>query len=166
MSATSPNLDAPKGKPLTGWHVLGIMVAFFAVVIAVDAVFLNLAITTHPGEVSKTAYEDGLAYNKTLVNQSRQQALGWRVQVGQAEAGKVRIRFLDRQDQLVKGLALKARLVRPATEQGATDLVFQEVEPGVYVSGGAERSGAYDLLLETKGSNGVPFKAERRLIWR
>ena len=166
MIPTAPTVETPKGKGLTGWHVLAIFVTFFGIIIAVDAWFVDLAITTHPGEVSKTAYEDGLAYNKTLINQSRQQALGWRVQVGQAEGGKVRIRFLDRQDQAIKGLALKAQLVRPATEQGAVTLTFHEVEPGLYLSQGADRTGTYDLYLETQAANGVPFKAERRLVWR
>ena len=51
---------------ITGWHVLVSVVAFFGVVIAVDSLFLVLAYRSHPGQVSVTPYEDGLAYNRAV----------------------------------------------------------------------------------------------------
>ncbi|PIR34034.1 MAG: hypothetical protein COV36_01470 [Alphaproteobacteria bacterium CG11_big_fil_rev_8_21_14_0_20_44_7] len=42
------------------------IVAFFAVIFAVNAVFVYLATSTHTGVVTEDAYEKGLDYNKTI----------------------------------------------------------------------------------------------------
>ena len=62
---------------ITGWHVLVSVVAFFGVVIAVDSLFLVLAYRSHPGQVSVTPYEDGLAYNRAVAQRRAQAAMGW-----------------------------------------------------------------------------------------
>ena len=70
----------PPRAPFTvkGWHVAAGVVAFFAVVIGVDAAFLTLAYRTHPGQVAPRPYEAGLLYNTELERLRVQEALGWR----------------------------------------------------------------------------------------
>ena len=57
-----------KAKPagIRGVHVAIMMVAFFAVIIALDTLFITFAIQSHPGEKVRNSYVLGLEYNKEL----------------------------------------------------------------------------------------------------
>lgn len=53
-------------NPQKGTWVLLSFVAFFAVIVAVNAVFITKALETHSGVVVKQPYEKGLAFNEVL----------------------------------------------------------------------------------------------------
>src|SRR5690348_12142576 len=94
----APNPSA--GFRLTGWHFLGVIVGFFALVIAVDVSFAVMAYRTHPGEVSVTPYEDGLVYDRKIAQLRAQEALGWTAAAA-AEPGRVVVLVRDRGDKPV-----------------------------------------------------------------
>lgn len=150
---------------LTGWHVLAMVVAFFAVVIGVDATFAVMALKTFPGEVSVTPYEDGLLYNRHIAQLEAQDRLGWRAAAA-AEAGQVAMTFVDRDRKPLRGLAITGKLERPATETGRIVLRFAEASPGRYVATTGRLDGAWDLTAEAHGPSGGSLVAERRLTWR
>lgn len=154
----------PRGFRITGWHVLAIVVAFFAVVIAVDSWFAVLAYRTFPGEVSVTPYEDGLLYNKKIAQIEAQTKLGWQA-AAQAQPGSVMIEYRDAKGQAVRGLTVEGKMERPATETGRIVLKFAEASPGVYVATAGKIAGAWDLTAVAKGAEGAHFEAERRLTW-
>ena len=146
-----------------GWHVAAGVVAFFAVVITVDAAFLTLAYRTHPGQVAARPYEAGLIYNAELERQRAQEALGWRAGV-EARADGVAVLLQDRDGKPLSGLRVTATLLRPATEQGRTVVTLREAGPGQYVGARPGLSGAWDTRVEAVG-DGPSFVAERRLTW-
>jgi nitrogen fixation protein FixH len=74
---STPAEGSSGGWTLTGRHVLGVVVGFFAVIIALNIWFLTLAYRTFPGQVSDTPYEDGLAFNQRLAAQAAQARRGW-----------------------------------------------------------------------------------------
>lgn len=53
-------------KKSDGRFVLICFLAFFAVIIVVNSIFIYMALQTHSGVVVKNPYEKGLAFNKTL----------------------------------------------------------------------------------------------------
>jgi nitrogen fixation protein FixH len=156
---------ASSGFQIRGWHVAAGVCAFFAVVIAVDTSFAVLAYRTHPGQVSVTPYEDGLAYDRHIAQLRAQEALGWRA-AAQARPGVLLLQFADRNGRPLRGLAVSARLERPATEAGRVTPRFQEVRPGAYEAPVGALAGAWDLTAEARGEGGARFVAERRLTWR
>lgn len=147
-----------------GWHVFAGVSAFFAVIIAVDIVFMALALRTFPGQVSVTPYEDGLLYNRHIAQMDAQDRLGWRVSA-ESQAGSVVLTFQDRAGAPVGDLIVKGRLERPATEAGRMNLRFTEVAPGRYAAPTGNASGTWDLTAEAHGPQGATFQAERRLTW-
>lgn len=156
--------SAPRA-PFTvkGWHVAAGVVAFFAIVIGVDGVFLTLAYRTHPGQVAARPYEAGLIYNAELERLRAQEALGWRAAV-EARADGVKVLLQDRDGKPLGGLRVKAILLRPATEQGRTVVTLTEAAPGQYVGVRPGLTGVWDTRVEAAG-DGPSFVAERRLTW-
>jgi nitrogen fixation protein FixH len=156
--------QASSGFRITGWHVLALIVGFFATVIGVDGYFAVLAVKTFPGEVSVTPYEDGLLYNKKLAQLAAQEKLGWRAAAG-AEPGRVVVEMRDGRGAPLTGLAVTGKLERPATEAGRKMLAFREVAPGLYAATPGALAGAWDLTAEAADRAGHRFEAERRLTW-
>ncbi len=161
---------AQKPFELTGWHALGMLLAFFAWFIVVDISFAVKAYKTFPGEVTATPYEDGLQFNRTLAQRDQERTLGWRAQVQAAltDVGRTRIRvsILDRAGAPVRDLKLAGRLERPATETGRLTPAFTETRPGVYDAIVPDTPGAWDLTLSASDRGGHAFDAQRRLEWR
>jgi nitrogen fixation protein FixH len=155
---------APSGFRITGWHVLALIIGFFAVVIGVDATFTVLAVKTFPGEVSATPYEDGLLYNRKLAQLAAQEKLGWRAAAA-AEPDGVILEMRDARGAPLGGLAVSGKLERPATEVGRKALAFREVGPGRYAAAAGALSGTWDLTVEASDRAGRRFEAERRLTW-
>ncbi len=151
------------GGPLTGWHVLAILVVFFGATFAVDAVMVADAYHTFSGEVATSPYEEGLAYDSQLDQQRAQAALGWRMTIGLAGPA-IRLSAVDRQGRPLAGLRLVARLERPATEEGRRPVAFKEVAPGVYEAATGALSGAWDIRVSAVDAGRRRFDAERRLI--
>lgn len=159
----APEAAGSGGWTLTGWHVLGVVVGFFAIVIALDVWFLTLAYRTFPGQVSDTPYEDGVAFNRRIARQEAQARLGWTATAA-AVPGKARVEMRDASGAPVRGLLLTGRLERPATEAGRTALRFTETAPGRYEAPVAQPAGAWDLTFEARGGEGA-FEGARRLTW-
>lgn len=160
---TAPSQPSKPPFAVKGWHVAAGVVAFFAVVISVDAGFLVMAYRTHPGQVAPRPYEAGLIYNAELERLRVQDALGWRAGA-EARPDGLKVLMLDREGRPLTGLKVSATLQRPATEQGRAEVVLTEQTPGRY---GVDRalSGAWDARIEATDSAGRSFIAERRLTW-
>lgn len=155
---------ATPARGLTGWHVLAMVVGFFAVVIAVDVLFAIQAYKTFPGEVSVTPYEDGIAYNRTLAQLATQEKYGWKAVAG-AEPGRIIVEFRDAKGGPVSGLTFTTKLEHPATETGRLVPKFKEATPGRYQADMPDIKGAWDLTLVATNAAGQRFEAERRLTW-
>ena len=157
--------STPPRAPYTvkGWHVAAGVVAFFVVIIGVNAVFLTMAYRTHPGQVAPRPYEAGLLYNTELERLRVQEALGWRAAL-EARPDAVIVLLQDRDGQPLRGLKVTATLLRPATEQGRSVLTLTETAPGQYSGPRAGLSGVWDARIDATGG-GHSFMAERRLTW-
>ena len=176
MSARMNAAPTHNGFELRGWHVLAGLLAFFAIVIAVDVGFAIQAYRTFPGEVSATPYEDGLQFNQTLAQRAEERSLGWQAKIqatvlgAGSNPGSGRVRLLvtikDAAGRPVRGLKLSGRLERPATEAGRVEPRFTETAPGVYEGRAPETPGAWDLTLNAVDSTGRAFNAESRMVWR
>lgn len=160
---TAPS--TPPRAPFTvkGWHVAAAVVAFFAVIIGVNAVFLTMAYRTHPGQVAPRPYEAGLLYNTELERLRVQEALGWRAAL-EARPDAVIVLLQDRDGQPLRGLKVTATLLRPATEQGRSVLNLTETAPGQYAAPRGGLSGVWDARVDATGG-GHSFVATRRLTW-
>lgn len=92
-------------------------VAFFGVVLAVNATMIVIALTSWPGLETKDAYQRGLGYNRTIEAAADQAALGWRVDFAFEPSGErrgvLRLDLADRLGNLLQDAAVRAAFVRP-----------------------------------------------------
>ena len=154
-NAKSPEPGA--GFILRGWHVLAMLLTFFAVVIGVDVGFSVIAVRTFPGEDIRNSYVQGNLYNETLAERAKQAALGWTAEasLGSGNGGAiVTLRLRDAKGEPLTGATVTGRLRRPATTKADRTLVFSSTGGGTYIApAGDLQAGAWDLAVRaTRGS--------------
>jgi nitrogen fixation protein FixH len=66
-------------RKFTGWHMTGILVAFFGVVVSVNIFMARAAISTFGGTVVDNSYVASQEFNGWLDKAAAQKALGWTV---------------------------------------------------------------------------------------
>lgn len=152
------------GFTLKGWHVLLMFVAFFGIDIAINAVFIARAYNTFPGETSQTPYEDGLVYDKTIKRLQAEKALGWKVQVGEIQPGRLGVTLTDPSGAPLDGLAVSVTAHRPATESGQQTARLTASGAGAYSADTPWLHGAWDLSVTATDRAGHTLTAERRVV--
>ncbi|MGV7214529.1 FixH family protein [Bradyrhizobium sp. UFLA05-112] len=156
-------------KPLTGTTVLIILVAFFGVVIGVNATMMKLAIATLPGTDVDSPYAAGLTYEREIAAARGQAERKWQVDAKiqrSADGGAtVRIEARDATGRPVTGLKFSGRLERPTDKRA--DLSVELAEIGIGVYGGnatAVAPGQWDLVLEGDARGERMFTSRNRVI--
>ena len=166
---TSP---APEARGLSGRHVLGAMVAFFAVIIVADSIMIYKAVSTFGGVDNTNAYRDGLAYNDRIARAERQAALGWHDEVELlADPARMRVALKDAAGNAPPAVRIEAVLGRPATNGLDERLSLAEVASGVFeapLPDAALAPGAWIVTVRAfqgDGSAADPVYQTRRRLW-
>ena len=107
MSATAKSRAPFRDRIIPWYFVMG-----FLVVLAVNVVFVRVAIQSNPGVVTENAYEKGLAYNDILAELKAEKALGWNATI-RYEKGQLHVTIDDRQHQPLTGATVTASIDRP-----------------------------------------------------
>lgn len=150
--------------PLTGRHVLVILLLFFGVIITVNGIFIYQAEKTWRGLESKHAYEEGLAYNRTLAAAEAQKALGWQTALDLTAQG-LNLRVLDRDGAPVAGLVPRATIARPADEASDRSVTLRERGNGHYEAAlTLPYRGQWLVTLEMTTPKGQPYRIEERFV--
>lgn len=102
--------------PLTGGHVLAMLIAFFGVVFAVNGVFVYVAEKTWSGLETTHPFVKGLDYNQEIAEARAQEARGWSVSLAQGR-NSLTADYRDRSGAALDGLAVTAYFSRAATSR-------------------------------------------------
>ncbi|MGV6801899.1 MAG: FixH family protein [bacterium] len=143
---------------LTGWHVLFVVVLFFSIITAVNAIMITYALKTFPGENQKKSYLQGLHYNQTLQAREKQSELGWRVILLDgdhlpADNTSIKVSVLDKLGQPVSGLHFTATIGRSVTDKEDRDIVFEELNSGTYITQEKDLSAGQWVLILSASNN-------------
>lgn len=161
-------MRSAKGE-LTGAHVLGAMLAFFAVVIAINVGFTIAAVRTFPGEDVRRSYLQGLQYNDTLAERRAEAETGWSTfaeLTAQGAGALVRVTMTDTTGAPLAGMTVEGELRRPAESARDQALVFNESTPGVYTARVAALEPGQWIVRGSATRDGAQRSFERRLTWR
>lgn len=163
---TTDNYIDP-GKPpfvIKGKHVLFALIGFFAVIIAVNAIFVTRAVSSFPGEEVERSYMQGLEYNQVIEQRRAQAELGWQAAVN-LTGDQILVEIARPDGSPVSGVFLEGTLRHPADTSLDRPLAFRERESGLYVAEAADLpEGQWILTARVDGDR--PFEMERRLWHR
>ena len=125
----------PQGlwRPFTGWHMLGIFLAGFAVVLTVNVEMARLALSTFSGEVVENSYDASQRYNGWLDQAKAEGALGWTADFA-THGRTLAITLVDAKGQPLRGAQVSGHATHPLG--ATTDLTLRPIEtaPGVYTA--------------------------------
>lgn len=157
----------PGGKPLNGWKVLAMLLAFFLLVASVDGLMIYKAVKTFSGEVTPHPYERGLAYNRDI-SRAREQAMrDWKVGVRltRASAGDVDIRVTarDADGAEIAGVEMHVLLAAPADLSRDVRATLVETAPGRFSGKVKAPPGARDLELTALRGGEEVFRSHSRI---
>ena len=138
MTAPSPSVSAPKTRQ-PGWWYPWIFVGGMGVVVAVNMTLFYFANSTFSGLVTEHAYDEGVAYNRTVAEAAAQEALGWRVTsevipapaspgAGGGRDATLSVEVKGPDGTPLSGLQVRALLVRPT--QSGHDVRTELAEQG------------------------------------
>jgi nitrogen fixation protein FixH len=155
---------------ITGWHVLGAFLGLFGVMLAVNILFVVLALKTFSGETDH-AYINGLKFNETLAANARQSALGWKMRLSLERptggGGVFEAALTDKDGQPVTGATMRGTIARPTDANEDKDFAFTETAPGIYRGAVNELApGRWRFMTRAKISGAPDFEAETVLSLR
>lgn len=116
MVETQDGTAGQGGFRLNGWHVLGIFVAAFGVIITVNVIMATKAITTFPGLEVQNSYVASQEFDQRLADQQR---LGWTVYADDVD-DMVHLKITDPEGNPVRARELSAIIGR--TTRAADDV--------------------------------------------
>lgn len=137
-------------RRFTGWHMTGLLVAFFAVVIAVNMLMATLAVRSFGGVVVDNSYVASQKFNLWLHEARAQSRLGWRDEVTMLPDRHVALRLTDAQGKPIAGSTVTAIAQHPLGRAPDIALAFHERAPGRYASDHALPDGRWQLRLTVR----------------
>jgi nitrogen fixation protein FixH len=150
-------------RTFTGWHMAAITISFFAVVIAVNLTLAVFASSSWTGLVVANSYVASQSFNRDAEIARQQQALGWQM-IFTVNRGFAQISILDRENQPLPGLNIRAILQRPTDEAGDQDLKLQDSGAGIYISHAVIGSGVWIADITAEGSDHKPVRFVQRIF--
>jgi len=163
------NIDAtPAGKPLTGRSVLLWLLAFFGVVIGINAVMMALAIGTMPGLETEKPYQAGIGYNAEIAAARAQATRRWKVasHIDRDASGRasVKVEARDGGGAPLARLAVTVRLARPTDQRADRTILLTEHESGSYLGETTDIApGVWDLELDADRGTERMFRSRNRI---
>ncbi len=151
---------------ITGRIVLIGMLAFFGVIIAVNAAFVYFALESWPGLSTENAYREGLQYNRTLADAERQAKIGWTSTVAiEAKGSRLVAELVAPGDTPVSGVSLTAVLSRPLGDATETRLTLAETTAGTYIAPLAGlAAGRWRAEIVARDDTGVRYRMVHTLM--
>ena len=141
-------------RRFTGWHMTGILVAFFAVVIAVNCLMATLAVRSFGGVVVDNSYVASQKFNGWLDEARAQNRLGWRDEVTPLPGRHVALSLTDAQTKPIAGGTVRAVAQHPLGRAPDIALAFHERAPGHYTSDHALPPGRWQLRITVRHGAG------------
>ncbi len=161
-----PRPDQP--MQITGRMVAAMLIAFFAVVAAVNAVMMTVAIRTMPGVDVRSPYDVSQRFNAELEKIRVQDAQGWKVDglaQRDGQGARLTVQLRDRFGAPVSGLRLAVLFEHPTTHAQDHHATLAEDTPGRYVAKiESIHAGMWLLTLTANRDREVAFVSQNRIV--
>ncbi len=161
IEAKLGNKHSNKQKTLTGYHVAAMMVAFFAVILAVNITMAWFASSSWTGLVVKNSYVASQQYNEKIEAARKQQALGWRLKFEYSD-GLLSFYLVDDKNNPVIIENLTASIGRPVSQVDDISVNLVYIGQGRYQSKVSLPKGIWRFQLDDAAKS--KYHAEGRFF--
>lgn len=144
--------------PFTGRHITIIMVAFFAVVIAVNLLMARYATSTFGGVVVENSYVASQKFNGWLDSAERTRNLGWKIDAARDAAGRVTLATAG----VPAGATVSAVARHPLGRVPDVPLTFEQAGAAAFASTATLPEGRWVVRLKVAAGPDV-WRGERAL---
>jgi len=157
-------------RPLTGRHVLVMILSFFGIIIGVNLVMARFAVSTFGGVETASSYKAGLAFKGEEIAAAAQTARDWDVSVAVtslgADARTFTVQAKDAAGAPLTGYAASARIVHPTDARQDVRLALSDLGGGRYGGEAAVHPGQWDLVVDLAQGDARLFRSKNRIIIR
>ncbi len=158
MNAARPKTEGT----FTGWHMLGIMCAFFGVVISVNLFMAYEAVHSWSGLVVENSYVASQEFNDKAVTGKEQKALGWSSQPALA-GGTFVYRLADHDGRPVAMTGGTVDFKRPVGDAHDTKVTLTVREKGVLTAPLTLGEGAWIMEINAEAGLSDPYRHIERV---
>lgn len=144
-------------REFTGRHMLIVMVAFFGVVIAVNAALAYFAAESWTGLLARNGYVASQDYNRVLADARRQAELGWRSRIEAGRDGLV-LTVTGGAGEALTGLDVTARIERPTHADEDRAVTLRPLGAGRYGADLALAPGAWTVRVAARNRAGEIYR--------
>lgn len=137
-------------RRFTGWHMTAILVAFFAVVIAVNVLMATIAVRSFGGTVVDNSYVASQKFNLWLKEARAQDRLGWRNAMTLTADRHPQLVLDDATGAPVAGAVVSGVAAHPLGRAPDILLTFQETASGRFTGNRALPAGRWNLRLDIR----------------
>lgn len=152
-------------REFTGKHMLAIMVAFFAVIIAVNLTMAYFARSSWTGFVVENTYVASQQFNRKAAEGRAQAALGWKPELIMTD-GMIRYRLIDGAGKVVAASHVTATFRRPASASQDREVVLIHQPDGSFSVPVDLRDGLWIAEVHSEVGIEHPYRDVRRLTLR
>lgn len=166
----NPTTRGAAPREWTGGMVLAFMLAFFGVVVGVNAFMAHVALSTFGGVDVESSYRAGQMFEHDVVMAETQAKRQWRVD------GKIvpvtdgiaalNITARDRAGAPLIGLTATAEFTRPTDRRLDRTVSIREDAPGHFHGDVALSPGQWDLIIELMRQGERQFRSVNRVVIR
>ena len=167
MSMQTKISGGERRRELTGRMVLICLITFFGVVVGVNFVLVEAAISTFGGLETDSSYRAGLAFGREIAAARAQEARHWRVdaKVLSPKDGTtvVEMSVQDSAGRPISGLDASVRLAHPSDRRLDRALAVREDAPGHFRGDTIQAPGEWDLIIELSRNEERQFLSRNRV---
>lgn len=147
----------------TGWHMLGIMLAFFGVIIAVNLTMAYNAIHSWSGLVVQNTYVASQEFNDKAQTGKEQAALQWQSKPT-FEKGTFTWQLADREGKAVAMTGGTVEFKRPVGDVHDTKVTLTVREPGILTASLELGEGAWIMEVNADAGLDDPYRHIIRVL--
>jgi len=158
-------------RELTGRMVFGLLVAFFAVIVGVNAFMAHEALSTFGGVETDSSYQAGQTFEREVTRAKAQDAQHWQVDatVTTAAGGAAVLNIVarDASGDALAGMEATATFERPTDRRLDRTIRVGELASG-HFRGTADNiaAGQWDLIIELSRQGERQFRSKSRIVLR
>ncbi|MBC2884494.1 FixH family protein [Ochrobactrum sp. CM-21-5] len=159
------SLKSKTSGTFTGWHMLGIMLAFFGVIIVVNLVMAYNAVNSWSGLVVKNTYVASQEFNEKAQTGKEQAALQWQSKPAY-ENGVFTWRLANHDGEAVVMTGGTVEFKRPVGDVHDTQVTLAVREPGVLTAPVELGEGAWIVEVNADAGLDDPYRHIVRVLVR